>query len=444
MKTKSFILATLFLLATVLELDAQWWNKWSKTSMPNLSYKKMFICENYSYYGYNLYALTDSNKVYRMYTDFNDDETVKLLDNLSDSIEYTSIYADDNRVFVGTNNQGLFYSTDKGESWFHYIDSNFKSLKINSVTIFDHYNKNLIYCGTSKGLYFSSDSGKHFEKYNDIFANKEITEFFQDGYFVSTSDSNLYLWSDIGKVWLNRPLYINSQKCKRIVKYSINTGSEFSYLATDSEVFKSGYGLDSIKIIEDIKPWVITGLISFQVYGETLGVKLKQKSNPKLLSPGFYGPGYCIATKDSGIYVFSDYSEPMNNGLKDKRISCIASRGHSGSNLNIYAATLSDGVYRNEIYTLSVDFSPTADTTISVISTSSDLLRIKFNLQNYSPLKLEFYDMLGNRVADNSWNSLSEGSQYLDINISNIPAGLYFIKLTTNEKVAVKKFLITR
>jgi len=91
----------------------------------------------------------------------------------------------------------------------------------------------------------------------------------------------------------------------------------------------------------------------------------------------------------------------------------------SQQNVNEYGVSLNMGVYPNPF---------------------SDQFTVKFNADQKENISLQITDMLGRIISTKQW-SVDIGSNNIDINLDDQPAGLYMLKLSTDKGYAVKNIV---
>jgi hypothetical protein len=70
--------------------------------------------------------------------------------------------------------------------------------------------------------------------------------------------------------------------------------------------------------------------------------------------------------------------------------------------------------------------------------------KITYTLKNATNVKITVYDRLGREVVVLVDESQSEGDHSTSFNASNLPSGVYFYRIKTNEAVEVKKMVFTK
>jgi photosystem II stability/assembly factor-like uncharacterized protein len=111
-----------------------------------------------------------------------------------------SLFSDSSKIFAATlrwennttYNDGLYYSTDKGDTW---IRNGFENLTVYSIFKKNHY----YFAGTSDGLYRSEVSDLNWIKINSEFSYSVLSEL--DGNLTINGKDCYYMSSDNGDNW---------------------------------------------------------------------------------------------------------------------------------------------------------------------------------------------------------------------------------------------------
>jgi hypothetical protein len=434
---------------------------WGKTSIPSVGIKALAFC-NVKYVNNTgaLIALTKDNKIYRLF--FNNDNITNNTEELKpsvDSIEFTSIAAIDTTIYLGTNKKGIFYSTDFGNSW-NNITQNIGEEYISSISVNEHYNypnKNTKYIlvGTKNGLYISYDNSNQWNKMDNELNGKDIYKIFTFDYinyidemdvFISTNDSDVYIATDMNFKF--DKTYFKDNTKEKINSISVNEFNNLCYAISDSILYKldetSTWQAESI----DSQPKLMNTIISFQF--EALSGYKKDSLINKYQEdfPIEYDQNLFVSSIDKGIMIYSErqYEKfwlDANDSIKNKSTTSLITNYHI-SDSYFFAGTKNDGIYYLKILIGNVDFSSNNSSDLTIINDNDRLVKLKLNLTSYDFVKLELYDLQGNKMSDIFNDYLSEGEHNLDLDISDLQSGIYFIKLQLNGKTTVKKMLVTK
>ena len=74
---------------------------------------------------------------------------------------------------------------------------------------------------------------------------------------------------------------------------------------------------------------------------------------------------------------------------------------------------------------------------------SSETLKADFNLVNGTDVTIEIYDLLGNKVKEVVNGYYAGGEHKVDVNITDLSAGMYIYSIKAGNSLASKKITIT-
>lgn len=75
---------------------------------------------------------------------------------------------------------------------------------------------------------------------------------------------------------------------------------------------------------------------------------------------------------------------------------------------------------------------------------ANENVTLRYELNTESDLKIALFDVYGKQFFDKKIQQQHSGEQQLDINVSTIPSGIYFIKMTVNETEIVRRLVIKK
>ena len=123
---------------------------------------------------------------------------------------------------------------------------------------------------------------------------------------------------------------------------------------------------------------------------------------------------------------------------------------NSGKVLLFGGATKTSLLYDTWLFTMdsipaSVNEAPKqADRIININQTSSGELIIDYSFAEPGNLAIRVFDVYGNEIFNSDKGFLNSGLQQELIHLGNIPAGVYFISITNNQKSIFDKFVVVK
>jgi hypothetical protein len=160
------------------------------------------------------------------------------------------------------------------------------------------------------------------------------------------------------------------------------------------------------------------------------------------------GQNYFVSSIDKGMMIFNEDQfdgnswYDANDYIQNKSATALVSN-NLRFDAKIFAGTKNDGVYILKIPVGSVEFSDNSSD-LTIINSNDQLVKLKLNLTSDDYVNLELFDLQGNKVNDIFNDYLSEGEHKLDLDISGLQSGIYFIKLQLNGETTIKKMIVTR
>ncbi len=108
-----------------------------------------------------------------------------------------AVCGDDSSIFLGTQSNGIFQSTDNGGNWFPV---NYNGGAVKAMTVHDH----VVYAGTTDGLWMSVDKGHNWIRSSDGFiaGDSVISAIYGNEHTVMVGTTKgLYVSLDSGRHW---------------------------------------------------------------------------------------------------------------------------------------------------------------------------------------------------------------------------------------------------
>lgn len=365
------------------------------------------------------------------------------------------LVSDSSYLYIGTEYDGVYLSKDCGATWEQAnnglpIDmfTNISQLKVMGsniiATTFD---------GNIGSIYLSNNNGYSWsEIHNGLPINSYIAS-------IATTDSIIFVttFNNDGTAQENNAAF-----------YSTNHGANWTSLSTPTVCKPQVIEVKDSKIFIDM--WGC-GLYLSNNLGATwsyinnndpLAIAIKDS----LIFIGT-GNGVFLSTNNGGLWT------PVNNGLTQLNIYCVKVVGTT-----VFAVTYSNGMFYStnngnlwipfndgitNVYTINIEICnnnlfagnseglwnrsysditllPKIDTDNSDLILSPNPSNGKFVIKNSTKIKsIEVINMLGKNI----YHSIPDISQLInEINLTNAPKGIYFVKIDIGEKIKIEKIVL--
>lgn len=321
----------------------------------------------------------------------------------------------DSFLFAATASNGVFRSNDLGESW-QSVSIGLPSGQYLSLMVGDSG----IICGTSKGVYLSTNNGLTWQARNAGMNNKYVWELALDstnsgerllfagasgpGGGVFRSTNNGIAWTSVSHGWVDSSIWALTVGYDSTI--FAGTESKGVYHSTD-------HGLT----------WERRGLTNLSVQGLVV------------IRDGFNNQIVIAGTFDGGVFRSSDNGvtwNEANGGLFSTEVNAL------GSNQNrVFAGLSPGGVWR----TFSSYIISNVDNEIGETPPSYDLgqnypnpfnpsTTIEFSVQTRSSVTMKIIDLLGREVAAPMTDQgFDPGKHMTTLDGSDLPSGVYFYQL---------------
>ena len=365
----------------------------------------------------------------------------------------SKVQFNDNNIFVGTWNGGIYSSSDKGISW-NIVNFGLGNKSIQSLTLKDSLifascftkgvyslnvndttwkpinkgmndlnvfsltsNKNSLFAGTLKGIYKSNDNGSTWfildSGISKIFINSLLAK--DNQIFAGSALKGLFLSSDNGNSWNSVKNGPSNYKYINLSAYNENILASTS----GGGIFCSNNNGNNWKSINNGLPnLLITTSISF------------------------FDNYYFVGDSGSGIYISKDYGEnwsPINYNLGDLFVNAIEIIGEK-----IYAAT-SSGIYFAKVSDLISSDIPEMKSLVD-ITLSPNPLSEKLYItsgENISNISFVIFNNLGITVYQSNGIELSM-NQAIIIDTKSMDCGSYYCRFSNDYINETRKILIIK
>lgn len=390
--------------------------------------------------------------------------------NLPYAVKVNTIVIRDSSIYAGTDGEGIFVSIDNGENW-NSLNEGLQSKVIHAI----FFNGKKVFAGTNSGAFTSTDNGLTWSTVNSGLSDKPVWSFAAgksmsgDSIIFAGTWNGVYSSADSGINWQATALSDTKMPVHTIVVYE-NT----IYAATlaDGVFFSDSYG-SSWKDISIRTMDILSGTYPI------LPVYALVNIDKNILACGGDGNFYHTAY---GNPVFITDSSLIS---KDKPILCFGTRNaklFAGNTKGDIFSSNSDGTLwkknsntlKNQtIYSLALDdfyiFAGTGTGVWRLLypENVSDVNKVKetpagFALEQNYPnpfnsstiirftipysgnVSLKIYNALGKLVDDLVDKYMTTGTYDVEFLPHNLPSGVFFYSLVTNEFRSTKKLILLK
>lgn len=222
------------------------------------------------------------------------------------------LHSIDSVLYAGTGSAGVFQSADGGISW-EEVGAQPEQLDIMALQSIE----NTLYAGTGNGVYRSADGGSTWEKIGNGL-NFSIKTLYSDGnvLYAGTSNGGVFEFNSDENMWINH----NSDKTFSSDVHAISKIENTLYAGTGNGVYKS----------DSVGSW---GEVGTAIQGLNIN------------SLCFLNGNLYAATQKKGVYRLLDGGDwlPFNSGITTQE----AKRIFTSENI-LYVSTHPDGVFARE------------------------------------------------------------------------------------------------
>jgi hypothetical protein len=419
MKTGSslFVISIFILILYSTTNNAQW----AQIGLPNVVVTSLAVSQDSTicFAGTSnsgIYSSTDQGSTWKR----SDDGSINF------SVNAINTEARRNNGFIAGTNNGMYVSSDRGNTWFNPNLPGLRNTHINTVC-WD--SKNGLILGTNGGVFYLPDNTSNFTQLTSGISDSTILAVCYDypnsGYVWCGTSNGLYVSTNYGSSWSKRTNVVSPVHCIILNGTMMMAGSENGIYETGMNGPRSN----------------VTGPFSAN-FSESWyqSMTMGPLSNPTPVFIGSQGKGLVYYSYNAGahcddkstglkangsvnalVYVGQYLIAGTNNGLWQRKISELT--GVETNNSLLPSSYCLNQNYPNP-------FNPT--TTIS------------YQLPAYSHVKLNVYDILGREVATIVNNNQPAGNYKVEFNADKLVSGVYFYQLKSGNFSQTKKFILMK
>jgi hypothetical protein len=340
------------------------------------------------------------------------------INNGLNSSTITAGYSINNLLLIGTIG-GIYKSSNNGQIWYQTLFLDQQTFQINQ------YDNNKFILGNyGRGVYISVNNGESWVEANNGIANKNIwcvtgkkISTFNYSLFAGSYLNGIYYSSDGGNFWITKNNGIPSTELK--IK---------NLILKDNIVFAATTGVGVYKSTNNGDYWYKsnTGIIN-QNYIDCYDLKVIGNKIFLYCNWGIY---YSLDNADNWTKLNTPTTNISSIGI-DSNYFYI---GNPIYGIAAYPLSQIVGIQNNtELITESnIEIYP---------NPGNDNITIKYGLINRKDLEFLIYDINGKLIDYQTKKTISTSDNLFKYNVSNLPSGIYFIQVKTNDFIKTEKFI---
>jgi len=368
------------------------------------------------------------------------------------------IYTIDGKIYTGSANNKLQYTTNEGVNWLNSTNG----LTDNGVFAVIKC-RNFMIVGTNSGVFYNDlNLIGNWLPMNEGLTNYSITSFCISGskLMCGTYGGGVFATDSIGSFWY----YLGSGLSNQTIT---------SLYDNFSEIYCGTYGGGMWKSTNQGFSWseITQGLLNFHishitfgngnVYCGTYGAGVFRSTNGGLnwsqVNNGLFNTtimglnatgNKLLTATQSGVFVSLDNGSnwtQFNTSLGNQSLTCMAI-----SSTKIFVAAEWSGMYKRN---LSEVISVNNNTSVADLNFRlnqnypnpfNPTTNIKFSIGKSSEITMSLYDLSGKFVRTIQQGFFLAGDYNITVNLEDLPAGVYYYTLETSDSKLTQKMVLVK
>ena len=318
-------------------------------------------------------------------------------------------------LVIGTQGDGVYYSSDGGVSWVPRNDG----LGNSSIYAMQRSGSGKLFAATAKGLFVSSDNG--------LIWSAADARFMHYTYAVSGMAGSVTAAMDSGRVLLSSDDGASWREGQLPTTEDVVFVKRMPWGALIAAVYNTGLFVSS----DDGATWsLLTAHLASTYPGDLLFAAGK-------LYYASYGAGVETSTDRGATWT------TMNEGLTNKRMSALL-RSRDGY---LYASSQGAGVFRSATQIVGVEYATPAADGLTLLGSwpqpfTSDGT-IRFFSDVHDNASLQVFDATGRSVLERS-EPMKAGENFFIVESSRLAPGMYQFRITAGGASASGRFVVVR
>jgi len=374
-----------------------------------------------------------------------------------------TIVTDEPNIFIGTNQGGVYRSTDNGSNW-EQVNSGLTTASVKALTFAGSY----LFAGTStKGIFRSADNGSNWVEVNNGLSVLFINTLAVSGSNIfagaklSVTGGGVFLSTNNGDNWT----YVGLTNYE-VYSFAVSGNNIFAgtsngvYLSTDNgsnwtEV-NSGLTESDVYSLKFSNSNLYAGTPNGLFYSSDNGsnwtnINSSTLDNVSIRSIAIHQVDIIVGTDGDGVYVSADNGstwDENDTGLPNTFASVYAL---TTSSTKIYAGTFSGVTWERPLTDYVTDVEKTSDILPQYFNLSQNYpnplnpsTSIEFSIPQESFVELKVFDVLGNEVVLLANESYPAGKYRTDFSNTNLSSGTYFYRLKAGNFIQTRKMLLLK
>jgi hypothetical protein len=361
-------------------------------------------------------------------------------------------------IFAGTLGQGVYYSTNTGGTWTP-ANNGLNSLHIHSLAI----QGTNVFAGTQgSGVEMSTIAGLTWTVANTGILHDTITALVVNNttIFAGSWNGGVYMSTNSGGTWTIVNTGLTNLK---ITSLAVVSGGSTIFAGTPTGVFySSNNGTSWVAVNTGLTPPSVTSLatIGTTVFAGTAGGVFKSTTNGSLWTIASGLPVAAVtALNVSGTKLFAGVGlagvyETINTGTSWTAVSTglnlpcnISSLGSDATKIYAGVTGTTSGVWSRALSQLSsIDEIAGFNNNYTVYPVpASEQIKLDFTLSENKTVVARIYNTLGEQVQTEQTKSGVQGNNEIQIQIAELPEGIYFAQILLDGNVAgTKRFIVSK
>lgn len=384
---------------------------------------------------------------------------------ISGNIDALSLSYTGNKMYAGTYNEGVYYSSNNGLNW---VQTSLNNQAVFSLACIGNY----VIAGTwGYGIYYSTNNGTSWVQSNLVSERVLSLAVIGNNIFAGTNDKGVYISVNNGVSWSQTSM----------------NNMDVNYLHPSGSILFAGVGEGGWSVFVTVDngiTWIKLGdagsTYSVAVSGNYIyagpyysGIQVSSNSGVTwtqtsldigtVVAIAVIGNNVFAGMEGFGFKVSNDNGNTWTHrseGLGSGYLSalCIINNTiYAGTGSGVYKRSLSEIIGINKI---SNEIPKKSSLSQNYPNPFNPTTKIKFQIPLLSTTpsgkgvdaiggrgvltQLIIYDVLGREIATLVNEQLSPGSYEVDFDGSSYPSGVYFYKLSTGNFTAVNKMVLLK